>query len=324
VVIAAVLLAGAILLVCLAGVRIASGGSHGSRDAAILANALAGVREYRSPPLPVIHPLAATAMISATTTGLLAPHPFGGVAPACFQRAGSGGFVRGVAVAGGPRDDDLLVGYREPGDVPQLFGLRRDHLRILGATADWIESRPASPDPVGAGDPVLEMASMRAVRAGLGGRIAVLESFAALATTPAPDTGAWMVLRWRGPLGVAMQHRIDVQGPLDGAYDPAHRVWLDLEAAADGWRPGRLRLDGRWVPYRIRGTSLVDSYGNEILYRLVPGDGPVFTTAGPDGCFVIHPGTNGAIDTTVATWDGTPATLGGDDRDAAADNLVGE
>ena len=243
---------------------------------------------------------------------------------------------------------DLFAGYMASGDVPSLFGLPRSSLGILGLPAEWIGQVRVLPKPVaqwlgtdgllrrdtnndyGSGiypdDQFLRIRPYRGtipyedrvdreMRRALGSSLGELADAGALVAAPGASTSAWITAppSPAGPVHVVSQ--------LQGTYDPHHRVWIDDEVLPS-WIPGTVQIAGKWHRDRPRGLSLTDGWGRELLYVIGPGGSPRFLSAGKDGCFVLHPGLNGKIDTPIATFD---AALHGppmnDDRDATRDNI---
>lgn len=85
----------------------------------------------------------------------------------------------------------------------------------------------------------------------------------------------------------------------------------------DRWQPGGVSVGGAWHRYAILGTSVVDAWGNEILYGRDAKGGAVVRSAGRDGVHRWHPGPDGVFQTAAHAT--APA---GDDRDGTTDNPV--
>ncbi len=179
---------------------------------------------------------------------------------------------------------------------------------------------------------LLEELSRRTVERSLGAVLSELSQQGALVQSGTPDDTVMLtrIDTVSTQLGAgsttyssSVTVEVDAAAPETGSYDQWHRIWYPPDGALlDQWEPGHIYDEdlAAWRPYRQRGTSLVDHYGCDILvWRDIAGNLQV-TSAGPDGCFVIHPGPNGVLDTSPADFDGTRASLGGDDAWAATDN----
>ncbi len=220
------------------------------------------------------------------------------------------------------------------GDVPMLFGLRRDLIGILGAEMEAVTLRrqisaPKSqatllPGPYDASNPRYSDAlclvkptgtaaeNKRALDYlfGAGNIISELARLQAVFMPPDDNPGS----RLKPPANAALGGR--VWSP-DGA-DPA-----------DGkpfWERGRIR-DGvinsgpntgqpDWKLYRMRGMGIYDAWNHEVLFTYSRGGGIRLMSAGNDGVMRWDP----AGDRTLSTAaDATgPA---GDDRDGERDNI---
>ena len=76
----------------------------------------------------------------------------------------------------------------------------------------------------------------------------------------------------------------------------------------------------------MRGVSLVDSFGNNLLFFLDVAGKPMISSPGEDGYFLISPGADGVITTDLTSSSFNPLTgtgLGGDDEWAIEDNVGG-
>jgi hypothetical protein len=95
------------------------------------------------------------------------------------------------------------------------------------------------------------------------------------------------------------------------------RSWTPADGVASSgvWRPGMVNDEGggTWRSYRVRGPSLVDTWGREILVSRTPNGAFYVESAGPDGSFRWLPGEDGEVTTqgaaTVANGDDLPATV---------------
>lgn len=85
------------------------------------------------------------------------------------------------------------------------------------------------------------------------------------------------------------------------------------------WKPGWIKVGGKWKPYRIPGLAIYDAWGHEILVNYLPTGRLMVMSCGKDGVLRWNPGKNGIIDT--AAKDIKPK---GDDRDGRADNVSNE
>lgn len=341
---------------------------------------------------PVCHPLAASA-----TCG----HFFGGTGDrARFYRSA----VRSTLVAEGMSqrhlltsssiawlntedqkilrlEDDLYAGAYANGDVPLLYGLRRDLCTVLAPSVEWIAAYRELPDLVDPGsgaksqrhcDPILSAPFYKTTQGtadndelypdreflratplpsgityeSLSGEL-FAQTFAsviteltrnkALAQSSDSSTAAWITYTWvvRGLNNAVMTQNlirtIDARDPTIGAWDSCHRVHFPEATGDSDWSGGRsaqtvgprMLYNGSWMRYRLRGTSLVDAWGTEILYVRDSLGNIRLISAGPDGCFLVHPGNNG-IETGLDTYDsasGVFSSFGGDDTDASKDNI---
>jgi prepilin-type N-terminal cleavage/methylation domain-containing protein len=214
--------------------------------------------------------------------------------------------------------------------VPGLYGLTRASLHVLGAENQAVtrhrqlvhpkaESGPipgpydssAFPDarcliaPGGASD-----ASRAALDYLFAGSDALTELAALKAVVTPPDDDA--ANRIRPPTAI-------------GGLDNGGRVWTpDANGGEEQWKAGRIQ-DGTlpngkpaWKRYSLRGASLVDAWGRELLAWPDLNGAMHVVSAGYDGCFHFAPGN----DRTFAT--GVDAEVpAGDDKDGRRDN-VGE
>jgi prepilin-type N-terminal cleavage/methylation domain-containing protein len=251
---------------------------------------------------------------------------------------------RRVVLAG-----DRFAGYLNEGDVPHLFGLERRSLGVLSASAEWINQTRRLPAPIGLyaddSDPpryitpiddsnfpdeahlsthrltrgeTLESNSQRQFQFSLGPYLFQFAESGAIRSSPEPDTSEWFVTEEDG-----LTFKYDVKKPITGTYDPHNRVWIDDSVAPEStWSPGKLFLDDEFVPYQIRGSALIDAYGNEIIIGLGPDSTIIFMSAGADGTFMVNPGENGVIDTSITSYDPRdPSSLTVDDENGQVDNI---
>lgn len=82
------------------------------------------------------------------------------------------------------------------------------------------------------------------------------------------------------------------------------------------WKPGWIKVAGRWKPYRLPGLSIIDAWGREILINYSATGRLMVMSAGKDGVLRWNPGQNLIIDT--AARDIVPK---GDDKDGRTDNI---
>jgi prepilin-type N-terminal cleavage/methylation domain-containing protein len=212
-------------------------------------------------------------------------------------------------------DDDRYV---DP-DAPAFYGLERWRMRVLGAATRWVTSyrritgpgqpgrliepdlgvwvdegflRQAVDDPASL---VWEQASDQAVKVALGASLEELLTLGAIRQAD-PD---------RDPL---IRHdrlrRFNAPGQLGGTGN---------------WEPGTIfdQSSGQHLAYALRGMSLIDVWGREILIGRTPQGGLRVESAGRDGIFAWDPGPDGVHQTAPDA--SQPA---GDDRDGAKDNIV--
>ena len=144
-------------------------------------------------------------------------------------------------------------------------------------------------------------------------------------TEPDVDDANWFLYSYPSSYdaSVTLSRKMDVIAPPTGTYDPWQRVWHSGAVGAEEEWEGHHLYDGaNWVAYRIRGASLIDGYGNEILYYLDRKMNPHFVSAGPDGAFTLQPGPDGVVSTDAATYRlRTAGTTSGDDIDSSQDNI---
>jgi prepilin-type N-terminal cleavage/methylation domain-containing protein len=222
--------------------------------------------------------------------------------------------------------DDRLA---EPG-APHLFGLERSNLRILGIeTVRTTEVRliPTNSAIIAsdAQTTALESINPKLVDFAFGGSREI-ELDSRLTDPAATD--------WERKAGQAVQvilsddvERLTKLGMLrspdpDAPLAAKARLRLDTNSSrattvgtGSSWQQCRiLDVDATWKPMLLRGPTLLDSWGTEIVISERDGNFEV-RSAGPDGCFVFHPGPNNTLE-TVNPFE-APAS---DDRDAAEDN----
>lgn len=270
-------------------------------------------------PEPVVHPLAATA---PTRERFVRGEAFGPhAAGALVQTTGEALEVEDPAWLGSDHQRVLRPSDRYLGGAtiaqaacPGLVGVRRDQLRVFGAAPALVDHRrlpkprgsATLPPPYSAANPRYPDAECR-VRIG-----GTLDDLAA-------DSAAFMdQMLSLGDTFQSLKKLKAVQVVTSG--DPiADGRLLAVGAARDRWAPGCYRVGGVWRTYRLRGTSLTDAWGRELLCTVERNGSLRMQSAGRDGVFVVHPGSDGTFADGTAV-DG--AQLAGDDRDGTADNLV--
>jgi hypothetical protein len=123
----------------------------------------------------------------------------------------------------------------------------------------------------------------------------------------------------------ATQRIVDIVEPPEGSYDEWHRVWLPPITQASPsprWKIASFLYLGQWQPYRLRGMSLIDVWGSEMLSINVGNGGLLVTSSGLDAHFLVLPGANGIYDTPAQDVDpSNPSSLQGDDKWAYLDNI---
>jgi prepilin-type N-terminal cleavage/methylation domain-containing protein len=82
------------------------------------------------------------------------------------------------------------------------------------------------------------------------------------------------------------------------------------------WKPGFVFDGTDWRRYRLCGTAVYDTWGNEILYSVAKNDSVRLESAGADGVFRWDPGPNKVFETAPNAL--VPA---GDDKDGSLDNI---
>jgi prepilin-type N-terminal cleavage/methylation domain-containing protein len=244
------------------------------------------------------------------------------------------------------RDDDVYRGLYADGDVPLLAGMRRNELFVLSSSVPWVtwyrklprlSSRYADendesllrkpydnsnyPDeeflirPKVRSSSTIEERNTAFLTEALGPTLVDIGELDGAVVSPDGDDSAWD----GGTLSGISYAKLDVTAPATGSYEKGHRVWLDSAGAGTVTGP-QIELDGAKLPYRIRGTSLIDAWGNEILVtRSVQGN-TIIVSAGKDGAFAIDPGPNGAIDTGLTSFNPRSPSFSGDDTDGRTDN----
>lgn len=265
-------------------------------------------------------------------------------------RTGEALVVRDPAWLSGSQDrvlrpDDIYAGGDDLSpQLPLLYGIERRRCRVLGGAwpavttyrdlpspedIRWDRDRDGRLDPpysaagypdamfLVSGDAAgAVVAALRATDAAeaLRARTPEQRSAAAIGTMLGGDTVA--ELRKLRCLRQSSDPAVTAELLLEERV--ARRIEQPPPADPARWRPGAVRLaDGTWAPYQIRGWSLVDAWGSDVLVSL-DADGRLrVESAGADGAFRWHPGDDGVYQT--AARDSVPA---GDDRDAAADNLT--
>ena len=225
------------------------------------------------------------------------------------------------------RDDDRFSGLAAAGDVPHLYGLRRDRLKVLGCdwygftkwrnlpkppsgTASVTDDTTAYPDDFFAYAPSQpgfkpDSTSERFTR----------EQVAEQALASALGAGCMEELAKMK----ALRFGSVATGKSDDDSDPNlcanKRLLVDGEITPD-WQVASLQVTGGWQPYRFRGPSIVDPWGSEILFARAASGGILLISAGRDRHFRWKPGTDGVFQTQPG--DSQPS---GDDKDATLDNI---
>lgn len=200
---------------------------------------------------------------------------------------------------------------------PLLFGVRRDELTILGSPAGLVEYLQL-PMPGDAYD-----------QAPKDGHLDLpydttrypANRFMMLGGGVLDDLEAQSAKIIEGALRLADAQELTSRSSLV-ATSAGTRILGDRLYQAGGptatlWQPGLVFSGGTWVPYRLRGTALYDRWGRELLYTIDAKGAVRVSSAGPDGVFRWHPGSDGVYATAAAA--DTPS---GDDRDGSRDNIV--
>jgi len=226
--------------------------------------------------------------------------------------------ANGMAL-GGVLETNLPAGDRSrlllPNDVcgddtlPMFYGAQRQHLGVLAPAMSGVTAYRVYPPPLST---TWIMASPD-----LSGRIVTASG------SPAETRSLLQGLFTRTEIMDELDRLRALYTPGDDL--PAHlvangRVWsTDLAGASVPVSHTARVLDaGTWHHYRLRGLTLVDAWGNEILYSLSNGGRSAhLISAGKDGHLVWDPGTNLAFDTDP--WETAPY---GDDRRADRDNVM--
>ncbi len=81
-------------------------------------------------------------------------------------------------------------------------------------------------------------------------------------------------------------------------------------------RPFEINESGTWKPIRLRGASLVDGWGREMLFSITKDKAVQIESAGRDGFFRVNPGEDGVLQTDP--W----GPVAGDDRDGSHENVL--
>jgi len=263
-----------------------------------------------------------TALANAVTLagqsrgGAIAPaeHPLAGSAPprSIFLRAASGNAVAvsGTAYRGVTLDRlvsaQVLLDDDVVGDVamPMLYGASRQQLGVLGVPQLGITHYrllPHGPGLISQPDTV--------------GRLVAPQS------TPADSRQLIQHIFGSGGPWDALINLKAVWSSPDADSDSSNlivdqRVWSATQAGKNVPGTTTVGVAGVSHRYRLRGLGFYDAWGNEIFYRLLPGDRVQFLSAGRDGHLRWHPGPDGVFATAAIA-----STASGDDRDARADNL---
>jgi prepilin-type N-terminal cleavage/methylation domain-containing protein len=329
-----------ILILCslvLVGVDSLKKQARKARTATVLQTCLqslmAGEQANFGSPAPIEHPLAGSALLA-------------GQRPR-FQRQGLGDLdTAGIAL-------DTLVPEKLANDtlrrcvllrddrfadpaMPHLFGMPRGRLRILGAPCKLVSVWRSVPDDGRATWTQTEV-DKRPITDHPLKRYKYEGSIEETADPLDPDPAKQIAWEEAGDRVLALALREGVERLVNlkairrcdalRAVDPdplilGGRVREDCSAtgrligAGDTWAPGRVK-DGTWKPWIMRGPMIVDDWGGEVLISLDVDKTIRMESAGPDGCFAIHPGPDGVLDTTDTF--GTPV---GNDREASQDNIV--
>ncbi len=271
---------------------------------------MAGKSRLRGALAMVRQGLTASAVSGARVSPVV--HPFASTAPnagiSVFIRAGTGGFAQGEAVstlgtlieapvervvsasrAWVMLSDDRFSGVYGAGDAPHLSGLTRRELMVLGSAGGLIDHM-ALPDPRverwadinndGQCDPPYVWTSYMRSRYGRlePGNLAVSEL-----DQVGPDV-------WTRMLGPETAEELTRSGHLQTAprawpLGANNRVRLPPAGTVDEDAPTVLLPSLGRSPYRLRGTSLVDPWGTELLAYTTDDGVLVLESAGPDRIF---------------------------------------
>lgn len=200
--------------------------------------------------------------------------------------------------------------------APQFIGLPRWQMGLTGVSTQWVSQwlRISGPGQTGAlvtpdlgtwidegfvreqvVDPLSEAWEASADKAFSVALGSVLDELTKLGAIRRPEPS-------RDPLIVSNRLR----------HDKAPR---SLQSTSE-WKPGFVREAGVWVPYRIRGPSVVDAWGREILIASTPNGSILLQSAGADGVFRWNAGSDRVLQTGAID-----AAAMGDDTDGSIDNI---
>lgn len=116
--------------------------------------------------------------------------------------------------------------------------------------------------------------------------------------------------------------------PKPGGYDTTHRVLLVSGQTEPGkWIAGNYpyyREGSKWRAYALRGHSVVDAYGTELVFWQDDRAKTYIVSAGEDRVFAVDPGKDGRIDTPGSSFRyGDASTIHEKDKDGSPDNVGG-
>ncbi len=252
-----------------------------------------------------------------------AEHPLAGSAePRFIFRRPTSPFAAVVATGmalGGVLETNVPAGHRNrlllPTDVcgddalPMFFGAQRQHLGVLAPAMSGVTAYRIYPPPLST--------TWIMANPDISGRIVTASG------APTETRSLFQGLFTRTEIMDELDRLKALYTPGDDL--PAHlvaggRVWSADMAGANVpvSHTARVLDAGTWHHYRLRGLTIVDAWGNEMLYSLSNGGRTAhLLSAGKDGHLVWDPGANLAFDTDP--WETTPY---GDDRRADRDNVT--
>lgn len=253
-----------------------------------------------------------------------AEHPLAGSAPSrlLFIRSGGGAVSSsGLALRGVPLaqvraanraqlllDDDIFADTT----VPQLYGMRRSDLGILGVPQTGVTAYrklPATLHPgIDPNDPQL-----------------LPDSKTLVSPNGVPGDNAAYIDKVLG--ATAVSELVALGGLRSPPREFIHPIGNVVASSAVGspgsekWLPDHLQAgfyggNPCWRHYRIPGVALYDAWGTEILYSVGSG-GLTVVSAGPDRCFRWNPEADGMLATAADADAPAPG-----DKDGARDNRV--
>ena len=200
--------------------------------------------------------------------------------------------------------------------APQFFGMRRDQMSVIGSTTKWVTQyrRISGPGQTG-----------RLIEPDLGRWIDesfLRESITDATSTLWEETCAEAVSLTLGPtfnelLVLSVIRSSDNAGSLVVENRLRQSTDDTRLASSSEWDIGMVHDGSNFVSYDIRGTSVVDLWGTEILVSRDENGRLRLESAGPDGRFRWDPGPDGIFQTAATDSDSS-----GDDIDATSDNVV--